>query len=231
MKRYNKLDTRKIAMDINDILNTNDTSESAIFRPFHGIFFKEAIKSFNRISDEDDNLVIVTFVLFMIAFEQYIKSKIFKEYRNHSGLLNDNKYSNKGKICSEFYNRVRNKYTSKVFTHFDQPFELFKKYSTELRLKGLINWLLELNNLHSYSKMSDLINYVELRNLFIHYWEYPLDAQFTDENGNSKNINNIFENKIKSMTKTHLLTVKSDILEFIKYIGDQEDKELINQLI
>ena len=225
---WNRIKRNKL--NLKDKINLIETFESATTKPLYSIFFKEGMNTFSKISNEDDYLVTVSFVLMMIGLEQYIKSKIMKKYRDHPDLLHNCITEYRGDICFDFSCSVKKKYRDKTFTHFDQPYELYREYSNKLKFNGLVSWLHELYNLPKFPKKQILLNYIDLRNLFVHYWEFPLDAQYTDEEGNKKKLRNAFEDKIESLKKGHLRNVMSTIQEFIMYFGENDDKSLINDI-
>ena len=217
-------------MNLKDKINLIETIESATTKPLYSIFFNEGMNTFSKISNEDDFQVTVSFVLMMIGLEQYIKSKIMTKYRNHPELLHNCITKYRGDICFDFSCSVKKKYRDKTFTHFDQPYELFKEYSNKLKFNGLVNWLHELYNLPEFPKKQLMLNYIDLRNMFVHYWEFPLDAQYTDEEGNKKKLKNVFEDKIELLKKSHLRNIISIILDFIAHLNENDDKKLIDEI-
>ena len=75
-----------------------------------------------------------------------------------------------------------------------------------------------------------MCDYYKIRNLFIHYWEFPLGAQKIDENGTEIKFENEFELKIESFTNQFFVDVIGKITLFFIEMKDRELKKLLENL-
>lgn len=210
-----------------EIFNTIDMSS---------VYFEEAIIIFEKIGSNDNNRLRISFVLLITGLELYIKSKIFKKYRNNLALLTDCIQNYIGGTCYDFSCEANKLIIEKKqsFSHAQLPLELFKRYSIKLRFEGLIKWLKELYSLDEFTELKILKEFYDLRNLFIHYWEFPLNAQLIGEDGSSIKLTNRFEKRIESLDKKFLSDVFLIITKFINYVDDEGDEryiEILNKAI
>ena len=193
-------------------------------------FFYFALKGLNNIDNPTNRDLIVAFALIITGLEQYVKSKIMQEYQSHPDLLTEDSQITSSGIPKFFKDRVKSKYPGNKFSHFNQPYELFAEFSKTKKFYGLLNWLYKIKSIKPFKYHSSLCDYYKIRNLFIHYWEFPLGAQKIDENGTEIKFENEFELKIESFTNQFFVDVIGKITLFFIEMKDRELKKLLENL-
>lgn len=217
-------------------INIEDSIEHGVTLPLFKNYFEYAIKYLEEIKEPIHQELIISYVLMTTGLEIYIKSLIFDEYRSKPKLLNSDHEFLKNGIIKKFKEFVIEKKPEAKFIHFDQPYELFTEFTVSIKreFKDLLKWVYELKQVKQFQYHSNLCDFYKLRSLFIHYWEFPLNAQRIDETGKIINFENEFEFKIESLNKEYFIDFLDKVVLFFDYMSNNVDddiKEKMNNLI
>ncbi len=213
-----------------EYISVSENREMGITLILYKEFFYFALRYLNKKENPSKNELIVAFVLIVTGLEQYVKSRIMQEYQSHPDLLTEDTSITNSGLPKKFKERTKSIYPGKSFSHFNQPYEIFAEFSRNNKFKDLLRWLYQLIGLETFAYHSELSDFYELRSLFVHYWEFPLDAQKIDEKGQEIKLENEFEWKIESLNQEYFINVLEKVSLFLSNMNDKDLLKLINNI-